>query len=115
MGELYGLASSDDVMKLCQSHGVDEVVIKNGPSSVLTSLGGKYEEHTITPVSNVVDTTSAGDAFNGVYLGGRLQNLPISHCVSMAAKAAGTVIQHRGAIIPKGIVEASLADAHESA
>lgn len=115
MEELYGLASSGDVMKLCQSHGVDEVVIKNGPSSVLTSLDGKYEEHTITPVSNVVDTTSAGDAFNGVYLGGRLQNLPISRCVSMAAKAAGTVIQHRGAIIPKGIVEASLADAHESA
>ncbi|TAP37473.1 sugar kinase [Alteromonas sp. KUL42] len=114
MGELFGLASSDDVMELCQSHSVDEVVIKNGPSSVLTSLNGKYEEHVITPVSKVVDTTSAGDAFNGVYLGGRLQNLPISHCVSMAAKAAGTVIQHRGAIIPKGVVEATLEGVHKS-
>ncbi len=113
IGELFGLATSGDVMKLCQSHRVDEIVIKNGPSSVLTSLNGECEEHTITPVSNVVDTTSAGDAFNGIYLGGRVKSLPISHCVSMAAQAAGTVIQYRGAIIPKGIVEASLADVHK--
>ncbi|MEC8230845.1 MAG: PfkB family carbohydrate kinase, partial [Pseudomonadota bacterium] len=56
------------------------------------------------------DTTSAGDAFNGVYLGSRLNDLTISRSVELAAKAAGTVIQHRGAIIPRGIVETALAE-----
>jgi 2-dehydro-3-deoxygluconokinase len=107
--ELFDIESANEALTLCESFGVNEIVIKNGPSSVLTVLDGERLEHAIIPVANVVDTTSAGDAFNGVYLGSRLNNMSISRSVELAAKAAGTVIQYRGAIIPKGIVEAALA------
>lgn len=110
MAELFDIENASDALLLCESFGVDEIVIKNGPSSVLTFFDGKRLEHTITPVANVVDTTSAGDAFNGVYLGNRLNNASISRSVENAARAAGTVIQHRGAIIQKGIVETALAE-----
>jgi len=110
MVELFNIENASDALLLCESFGVKEIVIKNGPSSVFTLFDGKRLEHTITPVANVVDTTSAGDAFNGVYLGSRLNDVSISRSVECAAKAAGTVIQHRGAIIQKGIVETALAE-----
>lgn len=108
MAELFDIENASDALLLCESFGVKEIVIKNGPSSVFTSLNGERLEHTITPVANVVDTTSAGDAFNGIYLGSRLNDVSISRSVECAANAAGVVIQHRGAIIQKGIVETAL-------
>ena len=108
--DIFDIENANDALALCESFGVNEIVIKNGPSSVLTVLDGEYLEHAIVPVANVVDTTSAGDAFNGVYLGSRLNDVPIYRSVELAAKAAGTVIQHRGAIIPRGIVETALAE-----
>lgn len=53
----------------------------------------------ITPVNNVVDSTSAGDSFNGVYLGARATVYSINDAVKLASKAAAYVIQHRGAIV----------------
>lgn len=105
---LYGITDAQGVLDFCTPFGLLEVVVKNGPASVVTSLSGKVESHDITPVENVVDTTSAGDAFNGVYLGTRLDGGSVSDAVQKASKAAGTVIQHPGAIIPKPAFTAAM-------
>lgn len=99
--ELYGINSANEVVDFCRSFDVSEIVVKNGPESVLTFASDSLMSHTVTPVSNVVDTTSAGDAFNGVYLGARLTDRSISDAVRLASVAASTVIQHRGAIAPR--------------
>jgi 2-dehydro-3-deoxygluconokinase len=57
------------------------------------------------PVTNVVDTTSAGDSFNGVYLGARISGEAVTVAVHLAAKSAALVIQHRGAIIPLAVFD----------
>lgn len=98
---LYSIDNAHDAVAYCTSMGATEVVVKNGASSVLTYCNGIVAEHVITPVGNVVDTTSAGDAFNGVYLGARLSGFDVSHAVAQAAKAAGIVIQFPGAIAPE--------------
>ncbi|NMH60275.1 sugar kinase [Alteromonas ponticola] len=98
---LYQFSSTNDVVRHCQHLGVNEVVVKNGPASVVTCSQGEIQAHIIEPVKNVVDTTSAGDAFNGVFLGARLSGYSISDAVRYAAKAAGAVIQFPGAIAPK--------------
>jgi 2-dehydro-3-deoxygluconokinase len=100
---LYGINSVEGVIDFCQSYEVSELVVKNGPASVITLLDGEKELHQVTPVKTVVDTTSAGDSFNGVYLGARLNNATIAESVDKAAKAAGFVIQHKGAIAPKAL------------
>lgn len=105
---LYGVSSSEQVIEFCKSYRFEEIIIKNGPSSVITSTNNDILIHDITPVKNVVDTTSAGDAFNGVYLGARLNNLSTAEAVQLAAKAAGTVIQHPGAIIPADVFKSAL-------
>lgn len=111
LAHLYGVETAQGVIEFCQPFGIDEVIVKNGPESVLTNEEGDIVSHHITPVTNVVDTTSAGDAFNGVYLGARLTGLKTVEAVKLGAAAAGTVIQHRGAIAPKAEFKLAMSEA----
>lgn len=106
---LYGLSSTKQILSFLKGFNVIEVVIKNGPESVTTWADGKEQSHKVTPVANVVDTTSAGDAFNGAYIGARLSGWDIEDAVANAAKAAGTVIQFAGAIVPAPEFSAAMA------
>ena len=108
---LYDVHSVEAVVDYLKPYQIEEIVVKNGPESVVTKEGDTLQSHTIIPVTNVVDTTSAGDAFNGVYLGARLSDKPISSAVQLAAKAAGAVIQQPGAIAPKDIFQLAMAEA----
>jgi 2-dehydro-3-deoxygluconokinase len=108
---LYDVHSVEAVVEYLKPYQIEEIVVKNGPESVVTKEGDTLQSHTIIPVKNVVDTTSAGDAFNGVYLGARLSDKSISSAVQLAAKAAGTVIQQPGAIAPKDIFQLAMAEA----
>ena len=56
---------------------------------------------TATRVEKVVDTTAAGDSFSAGYLAKRLQGGTIVESAQAGHLLAGTVIQHKGAIIPK--------------
>lgn len=100
--QLYGHRDSLDVVEFCEPFGIRELVIKNGEQGIFCIIDGKPLHFDIDPVSNVVDTTSAGDSFNGVYLGARLKGFNPSYAVELASKAAAEVIQHQGAIIPAG-------------
>jgi len=108
---LYNVHSVDAVIDYLKPYQIEEIVVKNGPESVVTKEGDTLQSHTIIPVTNVVDTTSAGDAFNGVYLGARLSNKSISSAVQLGAKAAGAVIQQPGAIAPKDIFQLAMVEA----
>lgn len=99
--QLYGLTQLSEILEFCQPYDIGELVIKNGANSVSCQLGSKLIHLPIAGVEDVVDTTSAGDSFNGIYLGARLAGKEIEHAVSLASKAAGIVIQYPGAIAPK--------------
>jgi 2-dehydro-3-deoxygluconokinase len=51
------------------------------------------------PVSQVVDTTAAGDSFNAAFLAEYLKSANTEASVEAGARLAGTVIQHRGALV----------------
>ena len=53
------------------------------------------------PVKKVVDTTAAGDSFNGGYLAARLGGIAPAQAVKFAARLAGFVVEHTGAIVGK--------------
>lgn len=97
---LYGHVNTEEVLAHLGQFEVDEVVMKNGAVGVhIVNSDG----HFIVPVqkvTNVVDTTAAGDAFNGGYLAARLSGQSVTDAASHGAIVAGTVIQHPGAIIP---------------
>lgn len=97
--QLYDLTTSEAVYDFCIPYQFDELIIKNGEAGIFCYTKDESFKFDITPVKNVVDTTSAGDSFNGVYLGARTNNLSISESINLASKAAGFVIQHKGAIV----------------
>jgi 2-dehydro-3-deoxygluconokinase len=99
--QLYGIDSSEAVYAFCRDFNFKELIIKNGEAGILCYIDERVYQFHITPVSDVVDTTSAGDSFNGVYLGARAKGLSINHAIELASKAAGFVIQHQGAIVDK--------------
>jgi 2-dehydro-3-deoxygluconokinase len=73
--------------------------LKRGPKGPL-ALGENLPPHDFAPVESVVDTTAAGDSFNGGFLGALLRGKPMMQALQQGHDFASAVIQHRGAIIP---------------
>ena len=78
-----------------------EIVVKRGAGSTLLKTGaGRFEVPT-RPVANIIDTTAAGDSFGAGYIAARLSGSDPATSAQSGNALAATVIQHRGAIIPR--------------
>ncbi|MGX9522683.1 sugar kinase [Vibrio mediterranei] len=97
----------EDTLTRLHNLGVTKVVVKLGEKGCLVgdaTRGNSYIVPTI-PVETVVDTTSAGDSFNGGFLSCYLVGGSIEQSCQRGNALAGVVIQHRGAIIPKSATD----------
>ena len=75
------------------------VLTQSRRSSSLAGYFGIVIEFPVTSV-DAVDTTGAGDGFNGGYLAARLQNKPIVQAAQLAMLLAKLTVQQKGAILP---------------
>lgn len=102
---IFDLDTVEAVIDYFADYQYQELVIKNGEKNVhcLTKHtdGISHEIVDVIPVDKVVDTTSAGDSFNGGFLGARMAGQSLTQSVELANKVAGFVIQHHGAIVDK--------------
>jgi ribokinase len=108
---------------LQDAENVAQALLARGPRAVILTLGAqgalvRTRDHTVHvpafPVS-VVDTTAAGDAFNGALAVALAEGCPLAGAVRFANAAAGLACTQRGAqnALPvRTQVEACLADAH---
>ncbi len=64
------------------------------------SIGSRVDQH-YTRSSDIVDTTAAGDSFNGAYLAALLTGRPQAEALMAGHNMASKVIRYRGAIIPE--------------
>ena len=78
---------------------VKEIVVKNGEQPALVAADGG-----VRPVAAVstaaLDTTGAGDSFNGAYLAARLAGLAPAEAAARAHRVAAAVVGVRGALAP---------------
>lgn len=101
--QLYDVTEVAKIRDLLSQFHIAEVVLKNGPAEICYIAGDAIETYPVTPAAKVIDTTSAGDSFNGIFLGARMSGRPVATAIEWAAGTAGLVIQHPGAIIPANI------------
>jgi hypothetical protein len=83
---------------------VKEVVVKRGADSCLVSIAGEGLVDVPAaklPKEKVIDTTAAGDSFSAGYLAVRLTGGSAENAAKRGHLTASTVIQYRGAIIPR--------------
>ena len=97
---LYGMSTVTQCLDFCAQFNFDELVLKQGEKSVHVVNEDGHFEFEIVKSNNVVDTTSAGDAFNGIYLGARLSQSTPEVATKLANYAASKVIETPGAIMP---------------
>lgn len=79
--------------------GVGEIVVKNGEDPALI-VAGESETVPALHVAHPVDTTGAGDSFNGGYLAARLQGDAPAEAARRGHRVAAAVVQVRGALAP---------------
>lgn len=79
------------------------VVLKNGAGDVLVQQqGAALQVFATPPVSAPVDTTGAGDSFNGAFLAEFIGTEDLAASVRAGQACAAEVICHRGALIAHG-------------
>lgn len=99
--KLFGDKTPEQCAKRLHKFGVKEVVIKLGEKGCFISAAGQQQYVPAEKVTNVVDTTAAGDSFNAAYLAGRMTGLNCIDAGRLGHRLAAKVVQFKGAIIPK--------------
>ena len=97
---LFGDASPRDTAKRWLDAGASEVIVKSGGDPT-TFASQKGDIGTIAPplITDIVDTTSAGDSFNGAFLGAKAHGKTTQQAIEIAQKVAGRVICRHGALV----------------
>jgi ribokinase len=92
---LSGASDCDDALETL-SRAFSEVVITRGPLGALAACGA-VTAAAVTQSDVVIDTTGAGDAAAGAYLGSRLNGDPLDVSLSRAMAASAKVVRGFGA------------------
>lgn len=96
--ELFNDASEEDALARLQHYGLKQGALKRGAKGPL-DLGDPDNTPTFASVSKVVDSTAAGDSFNGGYLACLLDGASPIEAARAGHDCASQVVQHRGAIV----------------
>jgi 2-dehydro-3-deoxygluconokinase len=107
---LWGDASPAATVARLAALGASEIVVKNGAEGALVYARGTTTAVACPAQVTPVDTTAAGDSFNGGYLAARLKGNSPAAAALAGHRLAGVVIQHRGAIVAKAVTDVVTGD-----
>jgi 2-dehydro-3-deoxygluconokinase len=96
---LFGDATPADTADRIAGYGVQEIVVKDGTEPAFAVAGG-IATSIPAATAKAVDTTGAGDSFNGGYIASRLAGLPPVAAAARAHKVAARVVEFHGALAP---------------
>lgn len=95
----FGDESPRHTLERYSDCGAETVVLKNGADQVDVFRNGAFLGFPTVPTSAPVDTTGAGDSFNGAFLASFLQTSDIALAVKSGQTCAANVICHHGALV----------------
>ncbi|MHC1548615.1 sugar kinase [Phyllobacterium sp. K27] len=96
---LFGDATPNDTATRIASYGVREIIVKDGTEPALVVVDG-HQASVPAVKAKAIDTTGAGDSFNGGYIAARLAGLDPTKAAASAHKVAARVVEFHGALAP---------------
>ena len=99
-GLLHGSTDPAAVLAWAQAAGVGETIVKLASPACLVATDGSCQRVDAAAVTEVADTTAAGDSFAAGYIAGRRRGASPLTAARAGHRLAGAVVGHRGAIIP---------------
>ena len=103
---VFGDTCVEDCIKRTLALGVSEIVIKRGGKECLIIDNEKQISVEASPIAvdKIIDTNAAGDSFAAGYMSKRLLGESAENAAKKAHQVAGTVIQHKGALIDAQLI-----------
>jgi len=101
---LVGADSYDDTLEALEAYDNLFAMTRSEKGSVIVH-GDERIVQPATPVSKVVDTTGAGDAYTAGFLYGWVNDQPLAECAKIGTFCGTTVVQQLGARIEPGLLE----------
>lgn len=100
---LFGDKDGEACIARLATLGVKEIIVKDGTDPAIVQFEG---QQTLVPSvkANAIDTTGAGDSFNGGYLAARLEGKSPVEAAKQAHTLAARVVECRGALAPMQLV-----------
>jgi ribokinase len=77
--------------------GVENIILKRGAEGAVLATQGEISDSVAAFPVKVVDTTAAGDAFNGAFAVGLMRGNTVAASARFAAAAAAISVTRRGA------------------
>lgn len=108
----FGDATVEATIARYVALGVNRLVVKDGGAGITLCFGGEKTFVPATRAKKVVDTTGAGDSFNGAFLASYLQSGDHRAAAHFAAGVAAAVIGHHGALVSRAEIDATGVAAH---
>jgi sugar/nucleoside kinase (ribokinase family) len=98
-GEIQALTQKDglEAAVATLADKVPVLVVTRSEKGALAIVDGIRSEVPAAPVTEIIDTTGAGDLFAAGFLAGFIDTLPVAQCLALGAAAAAEVISHYGA------------------
>lgn len=106
--QLFGDVNQQATVHRLRALKARECIVKNGSKPALLSAAGKICEIPANSSAIAVDTSGAGDAFNGAYLAARLKDIEPVAAVEFAHRIASLTIGVHGALTPMKLLKDAL-------
>ena len=95
----FGDASIEACFARYRALGARNILVKDGARGAHFDFDGAKGFVAANKVEQVVDTTGAGDSFNGSFFAAYLQNGDAARAAAFAASVAAAVVTERGALV----------------
>ena len=96
----FGDADPAATLDRYQAWGAASIIVKNAGGPIQYLHAGQRGDSGPLPRQRPLDSTAAGDSFNGAFLAALLQGAPILEALQAGHQMASRVISHPGALIP---------------
>ena len=100
---LFGLEQPETQVKLLRELGVGEIALTLGADGALIASCEETVYIASPKPDRIIDTSGAGDAFNGAYLAERVRGHICADAARTGLALAARVVAHRGALIPAAL------------